>query len=583
MTFSPSEVRSYWISRIPRLNASTHREWRCPCPIHQGTNPNFAINSETGLAQCHSTCGRGWDMISYEMEISGLDFPKAKERVFDVVGRANVPWDERNVEAKYDYTDESGKLLYQVLRYYGKDFKQRRPSDDGGWVWSIKNIEWVPFQLPKVVKADFVGITEGEKDALTLERIGIVGTCNNGGAEKFRPELAKWFAGKSVAIFPDNDDKGRSHALVVAGILSPVAKTVKIVELPNLPLKGDVTDYVNKGGTVEDLRELWKRAQPWTPDWTFASNTPDESDKYVRTLEQEIEIAGGLQRFWDLASFTGMPTPFPKLNRVLGGGMRDGEVYVIGANQGAGKTSLGLQFALKVMSAGYGVLIFSMEMGWRAVFQRMCGIHAGVDLAEYRISQRKGRTNEQDRYALGHATGEIAQWRLLVSTKPAITPEYILSETKRLAKRAPIHFVVVDHMQLMGSEHNVRSDYEKFTSISRATKQTAVEVNVPVLLISQTSRANAKDKRELDVADLRGSGAIEEDAAGVFLLFEDKEDAKNAMAVEDGMRYAKGPLKSFLKIGKNRYGEQGGYLALWHMKGQTRFVLPTDQEGEMEQ
>jgi replicative DNA helicase len=109
-------------------------------------------------------------------------------------------------------------------------------------------------------------------------------------------------------------------------------------------------------------------------------------------------------------------------------------------------------------------------------------------------------------------------------------------------------------------------------------KQTAVDVNVPVLLVSQTSRSNSKEKRELEVSDLRGSGAIEEDAAAVFLLFEDKEDTKNALAIDGGRRYAQGPLKTYLKVGKNRYGMQGVYLALLHFKSLTRFDIVSGTE-----
>lgn len=574
MTFTSGEVRQYYAARVPLLKINSSREWRGPCPIHQGTNPSFAVNSETGLAQCHSACGRGWDMISFEMEMSGLDFVRAKEAVFEMVGRPNIPWAERDLESTYDYADEQGKTLYQVLRYYGKKFKQRRPAADGTWIWKLGDVKLVPFRLPQMLNSKFAAICEGEKDVLTLEHLGMVATCNNGGAGNFKAEIVPHFASKDVAIFPDYDDPGRKHALQVAELLAPVAKSIKIVELPGLSVKGDVTDFVNAGGTVDSLRDLYKKAQAWTSEWDFSIPLPEENDPYIRTIVQEIEAAGGLNEFWNLAKFIGMPTPFPRLNWVLGGGMRDGEVYVIGANQGAGKTSLALQFALAVLHADFAALIFSMEMGWRAIFQRMAGIEARVDLAEYRISQLKNRVNPEDRLRLARATGEIAQWKLQVSTKSAVTPEYILNETKRLAKRTPVDFVIVDHMQLMGADKGVRGDYEKFTSISRAMKQTAVDVDVPLLLVSQTSRSNSRERRaELEVSDFRGSGAIEEDAAGCFLLFEDHDDAQKALAVDSGRRYLKGPVKTFLKVGKNRYGMQRVYLPLLHFKGLTRFDM----------
>jgi KaiC/GvpD/RAD55 family RecA-like ATPase len=577
--FNGSEVRSYYASRVPSLRINNQREWRGPCPVHGGKDSNFAVNAETGLAQCHSQCGRGWDPISLEMELTGADFPRAKTAVFDIVGRPNVPWEERNTEAVYDYTDATGKLLFQVVREYGKKFKQRRPDGQGGWHWGLGDVQRVPFRLPKVHAADFVGICEGERDCLTLERLGMVATCNNGGAGNFKPELSQHFSGKSVAIFPDNDEPGRQHALKVAQMLAPVAKSVKIVELPGLPAKGDVTDFVNAGGTLDDIREHYRKAQIWTSDWEFAVSIPDENDRYIRTLEEEVEAAGGLSGFWDLARFTGIPTAFHRLNSMLGGGMRNGEVYVLGANQGAGKTSLALQFAMSALRKGHGVLIFSMEMGWRAVFQRMAGIEARVDLLAFREAQRWKRETQDDRLRLARATAELAGCKLLVSTKPAVTPSFVISETTRLAKRHAVDLVICDHMQLMEADQSTRSDYEKFTAISRAMKQTAVEVNVPLLLVSQTSRSNSRERRaELDVADLRGSGAIEEDAAGVFLLFEDRDDAQSAMSVDGGRRYTKGPLRCFLKIGKNRYGEQGRCLPLLHYKAETRFEICSQED-----
>jgi KaiC/GvpD/RAD55 family RecA-like ATPase len=583
MIFTSSEVRAYYAARVPSLRITNQREWRGPCPVHGGKDPNFAVSSETGLSQCHSQCGRGWDLISLEMELSGSDFPRAKKAVFEIVGRPNVPWEERNIEAVYDYTDAAGKLLYQVVREYGKKFKQRRPDGQGGWLWGLGDTKRVPFRLPKLVASEFVASCEGERDVLTLERLGMVATCNNGGAGNFKPELAQYFAGKHVGIFPDHDNPGRQHALKVAEIVAPVAKSVRIVELPGLGAKGDVTDFVNAGGTLDDIREHYRKAQNWTVDFEFAVSVPDQNDRYVRTFEQEVEASGGLSAFWDLARFSGLPTPFPKLNAMLGGGMRNGELYVIGANQGAGKTSLALQFGLGALRRGYGVLMFSMEMGHTAVFQRMAGIEAEVDLLAFRYAQRLRRESQEDRIRLARATAEIAAWKLLVSTKPAITPEYIIGETNRLAKRHAVDLVIVDHMQLMEADKATRGDYEKFTAISRAMKQTAVEADVPLLLVSQTSRSNSRERRaELDVADLRGSGAIEEDAAGVFLLFEDRDDADSARSVDDGRRYTKGPVRCFLKVGKNRYGEQGRCLPLLHYKAQTRFELlgAEDSDGE---
>jgi KaiC/GvpD/RAD55 family RecA-like ATPase len=580
MNFSATEVQAYYRQRVPGLNITGHREWRGPCPVHQGKRDSFSVNAETGFAMCHSECrGRGWDLLSLEMELSSADFPKAKAEVFKIVGRPEVAWEDRDIEATYDYRDEHGELRYQVVRRFGKKFQQRRPNGRGGWIWGLGGAAPLPFNLLKILKAQLVAIVEGEKDAQNLTRLGLPATCNSGGAGNFKRELAPYFADKDVVIFPDNDEPGRKHAVAVARLLFPVAESVKIVEIPELPLKGDVSDFIAKGGTLDQLNALCVKAVTWSPEWDFPASLPHENERYVRSIQDEIEAAGGPNEFWNVTKFKGVPTPFAKLTNILSGGMRPGEVYVIGANQGAGKTSLALQFALAAMRAGNGVLMFSMEMNHRAVFQRPCGIQAHADLGAFCEAQRAGADSRDERFRLAKAMNQIAGWKLLVSTKSAVTPEYVVSETKRLAHRNPINLVIVDHMQLMAADRETRGDYEKFTAISRAMKQTAMEVGVPLLLASQTSRSNSRDHRgELEVSDLRGSGAIEEDAAAVFLLYEDRDDAKVAKSVNEGRRYTKGPVRTFLKIGKNRYGEQGRCMLLMHYKGHTRFEVPGEEQ-----
>ncbi len=574
---SQSEVAAYYRQRVPNLRQSG-KEPRTKCPVHGGDDPNFAVSLETGQATCFSLCQRGYDIFSLEQALSSCDFATAKRQVFSLIGRKEPEWEDRDVEASYDYRDADGKLIYQVVRKSGKKFMQRRPNADGGWTWGLGGTAPVPFRLPEVKAVPFVAITEGEKDALGLVRIGMQATCNNGGAGNFKPELVPWFAGKAVAIFPDNDDPGRQHALKVAALLSGTAKSIKIVELPGVPVKGDVSDYLANGGTIALLRGLYSRAQEWTPEWEFSSDIPDENDKYVRTFLEEVKHAGSLDNFWDFRFKSGVQTPWRDLTRDLGGGMRAGEVYVIGANQGTGKTSLALQFATKALQNKQGVLLYSMEMGHRDVFQRIIAMEARVDLLQYQELQRGGAATAMIASQLQIAGNELLQHQLLVSTKTRVTPDYLVSETARLKKRQPIHLVIVDHMQLMAATGGIRGDYEKFTAISRAMKETAREMDVPVLLVSQTSRANSSDKRsELEVSDLRGSGAIEEDAAAVMLLYPDREDMAQQLLANT---FAQGPVKTWLKIGKNRYGRSGKYIPLMHFKQCTRFDR---MEGEREQ
>jgi DNA primase len=191
--FTPNEVASYYAARVPSLRQTETREWRGLCPVHNGNVQNFAVKAETGQAHCHSQCGRGWDLIGLEMELSRSDFPRAKTAVFSIVGRPTPSREDAEIEAVYDYADAAGKLVYQVVRRCGKRFLQRQPDGSGGWIWNLKGVAPVPYRLPEVVATKLVAIVEGEKDADNLRRMGIVATCNNGGAGKFTPEMAKWF------------------------------------------------------------------------------------------------------------------------------------------------------------------------------------------------------------------------------------------------------------------------------------------------------------------------------------------------------------------------------------------------------
>jgi hypothetical protein len=170
----------------------------------------------------------------------------------------------RQIVATYDYTGADGKLLYQSVRYFPKDFSVRRPDPDnpGKWIWHgvFDVIERVPYNLPQVTKARKILACEGEKDARRVEKelleAGIppdeyAVTTNVGGAGKWRPEYNPYLAGKDeIIVLPHNDAKGRDHAVLLTAHLGEQAGLFKIVELPDLADKGDPSDWFDTGGKV---------------------------------------------------------------------------------------------------------------------------------------------------------------------------------------------------------------------------------------------------------------------------------------------------------------------------------------------
>jgi len=173
-----------------------------------------------------------------------------------------------NIEKIYDYRDESEQLLYQVVRYKPKDFRQRRPDGKDGWIWNLDGVRRVPYRLPELLQSsmqDFVFIAEGEKDCDRLYEIGFIATTNPMGAGKWSDEFNKYFESRLVVIIPDNDSAGKQHTEQIANSLYGIAAEIRIVELPELPDKGDISDWLNTGHDKAELTQLIDQAKPFDP------------------------------------------------------------------------------------------------------------------------------------------------------------------------------------------------------------------------------------------------------------------------------------------------------------------------------
>lgn len=176
----------------------------------------------------------------------------------------------------YDYVDEHGELLYQVCRTNPKSFFQRRPNGQDGWVNNLDGVRRILYRLPELLAADksaIVFVCEGEADVENLRNLGLVATTNSSGAGKWRDDYNEHLRGRHVVILPDNDEPGRKHAEQVAKSLNGVAASVKVVALPGLPEKGDVSDWLKAGGTVGQLQSLAADAVPHEPYSSNSSNS----------------------------------------------------------------------------------------------------------------------------------------------------------------------------------------------------------------------------------------------------------------------------------------------------------------------
>lgn len=211
--------------------------WLARCPAHDDHTPSLSIGKAGGkvLLHCHAGCPQR-DVIE-ALKARGLWQPEPKT-------------DQRRIVATYDYTDEAGQLLYQVVRYEPKDFRQRYPDGRGGWIWK-KHSRQVLYHLPEVLENPIIFVVEGEKDAETLRSWGFVATTNAGGANApWLPQFTGALQGREVILIPDNDQPGKQRVLNIARALLG-----KVAKLTVLELEGakDITQWFERGHSELEL------------------------------------------------------------------------------------------------------------------------------------------------------------------------------------------------------------------------------------------------------------------------------------------------------------------------------------------
>ncbi len=261
--------------------------WTALCSAHDDNRASLSVNVGNDgrvLLHCHAGCSVEAIVQAIGLDMSDL-FPSKS---------STSPQKNRRVVATYDYEDESGKLLYQVVRYEPKDFCQRRPDGKGGWHYNLKETPRVLYRLPEILEQPElpVYVGEGEKDADNLVDIGIpTATTSPEGAGKWRSEYSEMIRGRSVVIFQHNDTVGRKHASDIASSCYSAGCPVRIVDLPGLSLKGDVTDWIAAGGTSEELFEIVNNTPIWEPSHPTPSDDPQaEIEAWLAGESSDIDV-----------------------------------------------------------------------------------------------------------------------------------------------------------------------------------------------------------------------------------------------------------------------------------------------------
>lgn len=233
----------------------------------------------------------------------------------------------------------------------------------------------------------------------------------------------------------------------------------------------------------------------------------------------------------------GVPTGFRDLDNKLAG-MQDSNLVVLASRPGLGKTSLALNIAQHVaVSAGLPVGIFSLEMSQEELVDRLLVGQADIDAWKLKT----GRLGESDFDKLSLAMGELAEAPIFIDDTPGISISEMRTKARRLQIEHGLKLLIVDYLQLIRGR-NLENRVQEVSEISQQLKNLARELKIPLLAISQLNRSvEARGTRKPQLADLRESGAIEQDADVVMFLY--REDAEKMEQVTlDIQKHRNGPI-----------------------------------------
>ncbi len=357
--------------------------------------------------------------------------------------------------------------------------------------------------------------------------------------ELVRRELFDSVGGHETLVSIINSVPHAAHAKYYADLVRQKAISRELIKSANEMLN----DGYSNNYTAQELLQSAEKKIFAIAEEQATGETVDIKDVIVTAMDRII--AKGEDRH----AVSGVATGYYDLDEITGG-FQGTQLIILAARPSMGKTALALNICEHVIcELNKGVLFVSLEMGELELVDRLLSSRARVDGHKLRTGKGLG---QQDLAQLGRAYNELHKAPLFIDSTPARNSLQITANARRLKLRKDVGLIVVDYIQLVDADEGRDSRQEQIAKISRRLKQLARELNVPVIALSQLNRAveNREDRRPR-MADLRESGAIEQDADLVLLLhrpeYYDPNDqpgvaeliiAKNRAGATDTVKFA---------------------------------------------
>ncbi|KKR05953.1 MAG: Primary replicative DNA helicase [Parcubacteria group bacterium GW2011_GWC2_39_14] len=335
-----------------------------------------------------------------------------------------------------------------------------------------------------------------------------------------------------------------TNALEEKNILDKVGGRSYIANLANLvPTSSHIIQYANIIKKKATLRRLQTTA---AEIMGLASEEDKDIDKILDSAEQKlfsvsqnflkqsfIPISSVLGETFDridelhksAGKLRGVPTGFTQLDNLLAG-LQKSDLIILAARPSCGKTSLALDIVRQVaVKARIPVGLFSLEMSKEQLVDRLLCAEANVDLWKLRTGRLSDREEADDFPRIGHAMGLLSEAPIFIDDSASLNIMEIRTKARRLKAEHNLGLIVIDYLQLMESRQGAENRVQAVAEISRSLKSIARELDVPILALSQLSRAVEMSKPAIPkLSHLRESGSIEQDADVVLFIYRKSAD-----------------------------------------------------------
>jgi replicative DNA helicase len=404
-----------------------------------------------------------------------------------------------------------------------------------------RQIPWSEEAEISVVSAMLI---DGDAVARAIEMVGDGSFYREANRRIFRAMVRLYSRGEVIDVVTLSDELKSAGELEGAGGMAYLAQLVDAV-----PTSANIEYHCRILRDKSVLRQLIESATDIVRE-AYDAPAGEVDDTLDRAEQKIFQIAQSTQRqgfvwikeiLWPTferieelqsspGSVTGVASGFPDLDN-LTAGFQKGDLVIVAGRPSMGKTALAMNFAQHAaIEREVPVAVFSLEMSKESIVQRLLCSEGRVDAGRL----RRGRLQDDEYARLATAAGHLNTAPIWIDDTPAITALELRAKARRLASEVDLGLVIVDYLQLMSGPSNADNRQQEISAISRAIKAVAKELNVPVVALSQLSRAPEQrtDKRPV-LADLRESGAIEQDADLVLFVYREEVYRRPEDLVDD--------------------------------------------------